>query len=81
MRFDRFDICEAHLCFEWDYNVGGMLHERPSNARRNISTEHQLHRMNFKPSAGFSGYRSLSENGREIYHQLEARYGFIRRAA
>lgn len=44
-----FDICQAHLQLESDYNVGGILRERPSNQRRNASTGVQLLRMRFKP--------------------------------
>lgn len=73
--FDRFDICEAYLALEWDYNIGGILRERPSNIRRRMSTGFQLHRMGFKPAPGFDGYASLSENGREIYDDLIRRYG------
>lgn len=76
MCFDRFDICEAYLAMEWDYNRGGILIERPSNSRRNMSTDYQLNRMGFKPGRGFNGYESLTENGQEIYRALEARYGF-----
>jgi hypothetical protein len=74
--FDRFDICGAHLALENDYNVGGVLYERPSNRRRNMSTGFQLARMQFKPGAAFNGFESLSENGREIYLALEMRYAF-----
>lgn len=74
--FDRFDICEAHLALEWDFNVGGILQERPSNMRRNMSTGFQLSRMGFKPGSEFRGYDSLSDNGREIYAELCERYGF-----
>lgn len=42
--FDRFDICEAHRAIEIQYNVGGWLHERPSNRRRHEATHVQLHR-------------------------------------
>lgn len=73
--FDRFDICEAHYALEIDYNVGGWLHERPSNQRRKESTNVQLHRMQFKPAPSFNGYKSLSENGKEIYDELVQRYG------
>lgn len=72
--FDRFDICEAHLAMEWDWNASGILQERESNQRRNMSTDFQLHRMGFKPSPVFNGYNSLTENGQEIYHELEQRY-------
>lgn len=74
--FNRFDICEAYLALEWDYNEGGWLRERPSNRRRMESTDVQLVRMMFRPSPSYEGYDSLTENGKEIYHQLERRYGF-----
>ena len=76
--FDRFDICEAHYQLEVDYNHGGWLHERPSNQRRMEATQVQLHRMGFSVGAGWNGYESLSENGKEIYHMLRQRYGFDR---
>ena len=44
-----FDICQAHMQLESDYNVGGIVWERPSNVRRNASTGAQLHRMGFNP--------------------------------
>ena len=76
MNFARFDICEAYLCLEWDYNLGGWLHERKSNQRRMEATHVQLRRMGFKPGHSFMGFESLSENGKAIYCALEARYGF-----
>jgi len=79
--FDRFDLCAAYLAIEQDYNVGGWLHERPSNRRRRESTDVQLHRMQFKPGACFNGFASLTDNGQEIYRELEARYGFAERHA
>lgn len=42
-----FDICQAHQQLESDYNVGGLLRERPSNQRRNESTGCQLARMGY----------------------------------
>lgn len=42
-----FDICQAHAQLESDYNVGGIVRERPSNTRRNASTAVQLHRMKY----------------------------------
>lgn len=64
--WDRFDIVEAHCVLEWDYNVDGLLQERPSNQRRRESTGVQLHRMQFRPRLDL-GYDSLTENGQEIY--------------
>lgn len=72
--FDRFDICEAHLAFEQDWHVSGILHERASNRRRNMSTDYQLHRMGFNPGALFDGYESLSDNGKDIYDALRRKY-------
>lgn len=43
-----FDICQAHLQLEADYNVGGWLRERPSNRRRMEATACQLSRMNYE---------------------------------
>lgn len=77
--FDRFDICEAHYALENDYNVGGVLWERPSNARRRMSTGFQLNRMGFRPGAAFNGYDSLSENAQEIYNELVERWGLPKR--
>lgn len=71
--FDRFDICAAHAAIEADYNLGGWVRERPSNVRRRESTACQLHRMQYRAAPG--GDR-LTENGQEIYDELEARYGF-----
>lgn len=76
--FDRFDICEAHLALENDYHSGGWLQERPSNQRRKESTDVQLSRIGFKPGISFNGFQSLSDNGKEIYAELERRYGLLR---
>ena len=45
-----FAVCQAHQQLEADYNVGGILRERPSNRRRNESTGVQLARMNYRTS-------------------------------
>ncbi len=71
--FDRFDICEAHYLIECDYNVNGWLRDRPSNCRRMEATHVQLHRLGFQPSP-FLSYEALTDNGREIYELLVARY-------
>lgn len=78
--FNRFDICEAHLALEWDYNQGGWLRERPSNQRHMRSTDVQLTTMGFRPGMAWGGFESLSENGKNIYHELELRYGFTKGA-
>jgi hypothetical protein len=72
--FDRFDICEAYAALESDYNMGGWLHERPSNRRRSEATHVQLHRLKFKLSPLFNGFVSLTDNGKEIYSDLVSRY-------
>lgn len=77
MYFDRFDICEAYLLLENDWNVGGVVWERPSNKRRMMSTGFQLHRMGFRPSPFGVTWETLSENGREIYRNLCEEYGFL----
>ena len=43
-----FDICQAHAQLESDYNVGGWIHERPSNRRRMESTGCQLARLQYR---------------------------------
>lgn len=72
--YDSFDICKAHCVLEWDYNVGGWLRERPSNQRRREATSVQLHRIGFKPHWSLC-YGTLTENGKDIYNTLVARYG------
>ena len=48
-----FAIAQAHAQLESDYNVGGILCERPSNQRRNESTGCQLHRMRYSSGMGW----------------------------
>ena len=45
-----FAVCQAHQQLEADYNVEGILRERPSNKRRNESTGVQLARMDYLSS-------------------------------
>jgi hypothetical protein len=71
--FDRFDIAEAHAVLEWDYNVGGWLHERPRNRRRLEATSIQLARMGFRPRPDLC-FDTLTENGQDIYRELVSRY-------
>jgi hypothetical protein len=70
----RHDLCEAHYTLEVDYNVSGVLQERPSNRRRCMSTDFQLDRMGFRINRNHWGFRSLSDNGKEIYMKLVERY-------
>ena len=43
-----FAVCQAHQQLEADYNVEGILRERPSNKRRNESTGVQLARIDYR---------------------------------
>lgn len=75
--FDRFDICAAHLAIETHYHVSGWLQERPSNRRRMEATHVQLHRMGFCPApTRLDCFEALTDNGKDIYRELETRYGF-----
>lgn len=74
--WNRFDICAAHLALENDWNVGGLLHERPSNKRRAESTGCQLQRMKYRPGFGGGTFGALEgDNEREIYCNALAAYG------
>jgi hypothetical protein len=77
-QFDRFDICEAYLALEMDFNVGGWLRERASCRWRSESVGVQLARMGFKPGCSWDGYESLSENGKEIYDAFCDAHGLTR---
>ena len=57
--FDRFDICEAYLSIEMDWNIEGFVDGK--------SYSSQLIKIGFKASPLFKGFKSLSENGKEIY--------------
>jgi hypothetical protein len=75
--FDRFDICGAYLALENDWNVGGWLHERPSNARRRESTGVQLSRMRYRPArdACCSFDYLENDNQRAIYCNAARAFG------
>lgn len=67
-----FDICQAHAQLESDYNVGGVLRDRPSNRRRNMSTGCQLSRMRYNPGMRWVDILGTDnddddENVRDIY--------------
>lgn len=76
-QFDRFDICEAYLCAEFEFQTGGVLRERPSCARRRTSVEWQLTRMGFKPAVSLRT-QELTPNGLAIYRALLSRLGLVR---
>lgn len=75
MDCDRYDIVLAHLILEYDYNVGGILRERPSNNRRNMSTGYQVHRID-KNFARQDVYLLFfdNDNAKQIYQELVTRY-------
>lgn len=65
-----FDICQAHAQLESDYNIDGILRERASNRRRNMSTSCQLSRMGFSNPyewVDIFGDDPEGENVRDIY--------------
>ena len=76
--FDRFDICGAYLALENDWNRGGIIWERASNARRKESTGFQLARMQYEPARdSCCSFEYLeNDNQREIYCDALARCGF-----
>lgn len=57
-----FAVCQAHQQLEADYNVGGILRERPSNRRRNESTGVQLARMGYLSSSWWVDIENLEED-------------------
>ncbi len=65
--FDRFDIAEAHLAFCDDHHDGqwSATYKKGCRIRRFL-----------KPGHLWMGFDSLTENGKEIYRALQARYGF-----
>lgn len=65
-------ICAAYEAIERDYNVGGILRERPSNMRRREATGIQLARIGWAP--GLTGWPS--DSVKTLYDTLETRYGF-----
>jgi hypothetical protein len=71
---NTFDLFEAHYLLESDFNVSGILQERPSNQRRKMSTSFQLSRMGFHPMPSLS-FETLSDNGKQIYMDLVFQYG------
>lgn len=75
-QWNRQDICEAHLAFENDWHSGGWLQERPSNQRRQEATHMQLARMRFRARPNLN-FRTLSDNGKDIYRDLALRYGLF----
>lgn len=74
-QWDRFEICAAYAALEADYNVGGLLQERPSNLRRRESIGCQLHRMRYS-AGGYGGtFSALNDNEQEIYLERVLQWG------
>ena len=77
---NRFAICHAYAQLESDYNVGGILHERPSNRRRNESIGVQLARMGYSNPYGRVDIEASEEDDcyaedvRMIYMQAVLRW-------
>ena len=65
MYFDRFDIVEAHYAHavDWHGGIRSKLYEKICRIRQY-----------FKPSYSWSGFDSLSDNGKEIYLALEIKH-------
>lgn len=57
-----FAVCQAHQQLEADYNVGGILRERPSNKRRNESTRRQLARIGYLSGFWWVGIENPGED-------------------
>lgn len=86
--WNRNDIVAAWLRLESDYNVGGCLRERASNARRLESCDSQVARMFNKrrcqiglPYAPWTWRRPadrMTRNAWQIYRNAEARLGLAR---
>lgn len=78
-----FDICQAHAQLEADYNVGGIVRERPSNQRRNESTSCQLARLGYSNAYLWvdicaerqDGDDPDDDNVRDIYMQNVLKWG------
>jgi hypothetical protein len=78
-----FDICQAHAQLESDYNVGGWVRERPSNARRNESTSCQLSRLGYHDAHRWvdiyterdKSFDDDDENVKDIYIQNVLKWG------
>lgn len=79
-QWNRFDIRYAHQALENDWNVGGWLHERPSNQRRMEATHVQLHRLGFSSPYSGGSFGALAqddelENACDIYIEALIRFG------
>jgi len=64
---DRFAICQAFAQLESDYNVGGILRERPSNKRRGESIGCQLARMGYAAPYQWIDIEAESDEGDDSF--------------
>lgn len=76
---DRFAICQAFAQLEADFNVGGWVHERPSNQRRHESIGCQLHRMQFRSGMQWVDIEAQPDDA-DDYFDDEVRDIYIRHA-
>lgn len=82
MPFDRFAVCLAFEALENDWNVGGWIHERPTNRRNREACSIQLSRIGFRAGMGqggsFSGLLGddpTDEAARDVYIRHLVKFG------
>lgn len=64
MYYDRFDIVSAHYAFYSDWHCG----QHSAFYKRLCRI---LSKLKFSPGAAWKGYDSLSDNGKDIYNNLQ----------
>lgn len=77
---DRFAICAAFALLEQQYNVDGILQERPSNQRRRESIGCQLHRIGYSNPYGsvdITGEPELDSYGYADHFEEEVRSIYV----
>jgi hypothetical protein len=75
--FSVFDICQAYMQLESDFNVDGWLRERPSNQRRRESIGCQLARLKFNPGMVWVGIE-IPEPDDDGYYDDDCEYDDVR---
>ena len=75
---DRFAICQAFAQLESDYNVNGLLRERPSNQRRRESIGCQLSRIGYSSPFGWVAIEAERESDCEDPADDEVREVYMR---
>ena len=72
---DRFDICDAYLMLEHDYERSGWLQERGRRADGSVKqVTTQLRRLGFRPSPRLTT-ATLTDEARDIYDAFVERHG------